>query len=366
MGEATGLTPISGGLSAVQTDAKIHEISCFQGVWVFLLRTAVKRRYILPVSIAADCECPMRPIRKQMMKLLSKMHLNLKENYKLYRKVLRLVNPPIKNGYTTLDYKMMVDEREIPLRIFLPENSKNDKTKVLIFFHGGGWVTGDIDSYTIVCRNMANNTGHIVVSVEYRLAPENPFPSGVEDCCYVTEKIFEKPELLGCRREDITLIGDSAGANLAAVVSLLVRDRGGFIPKRQILIYPAAYYDHSDSSPYPSVRENGSDYIMTSKRIQDYLDLYVKNEDDKCSPYVAPLLAEDLSDQPDTLVITAQYDPLRDEGEAYGRKLKEFGNKVVMWRMDDAIHGYFSMPVNTAKIAATYEWINSFLRDGND
>lgn len=303
----------------------------------------------------------MRPVKKKIIKLLSIPHLNLKKNYKIYRKIISFFNPPIKSEYGTLDYKMVVEGREIPVRIFLPEESKTEK--VLIFFHGGGWVTGDIDSYTNVCRNMANNTEHIVVSVDYRLAPENPFPRGVEDCYYITKEIFKRPDLLNCRKEDITLIGDSAGGNLAAVVSLMGRDRKEFYPKKQILIYPATNFDHSEASPYASVHENGSDYIMTSKRIQDYLDLYVENEEDKLNSYVAPILSDDLKDQPDTLIITAQYDPLRDEGEAYGYKLQEFGNNVEIHRVEDAIHGFFSIPINTDRQSKTYKWINSFLND---
>ncbi len=303
----------------------------------------------------------MRPIKKRIVKILSIPHLNLKKNYKVYRKIISFFNPPIKSEYRTLDHKMVVEGREIPVRIFLPETSKT--RKILIFFHGGGWVTGDIDSYTNVCRNMANNTEHIVVSVDYRLAPENPFPRGLEDCYYVTKEIFKRPELLNCKEEDITLIGDSAGGNLAAVVSLMARDREEFYPKKQILIYPATNYDHSEASPYPSVIENGSDYIMTSKRIQDYLDLYVENEEDKIDPYVAPILSNNLKNQPDTLIITAQYDPLRDEGEAYGYRLREFGNNVEIHRVKDAIHGFFSTPINTTQVSKTYEWINSFLND---
>lgn len=303
----------------------------------------------------------MKPIKKKIVKILSIPHLNFKKNYKLYRKIISFFNPPIRNQYKTLDHKMVVDGREIPVRIFLPEESQ--AKKVLIFFHGGGWVTGDIDSYTNVCRNMANKTNHIVVSIDYRLAPENPFPRGVEDCYYVTREIFRRPDILNCKKEDITLIGDSAGGNLAAVVSLLARDRDEFYPNKQILIYPATNYDHSETSPYDSVRENGYDYIMTSKRIQDYLDLYVETEEDKLNPYVAPILSKDLKNQPDTLIITAQYDPLRDEGEAYGYKLKEFGNDVKVYRVKDAIHGFFSTSINIEQQSKAYKWINDFLNE---
>ena len=309
-----------------------------------------------------ESESPMRPIKKKIVKILSKPHLNLKKNYKLYRRVISFFNPPIKKEYRTLDHKIMVEDREIPVRIFIPE--KSNSVRVLIFFHGGGWVTGDIDTYTNVCRNMANKTESIVISVDYRLAPENPFPKGVEDCYYVTKEIFKRPELLNCRKENITLIGDSAGGNLAAVVSLMGRDRQEFYPQKQILIYPATNYDHSETSPYASVIENGSDYIMTSKRVQDYLDLYVKNDRDKLNPYVAPILSNNLENQPDTLIITAHYDPLRDEGEAYGYKLREFGNKAEIKRVEDAIHGFFSSPIqNTEQINKTYNWINLFLNE---
>lgn len=306
----------------------------------------------------------MKPIKKTIMKILSIPHLNLKKNYKIYRKIIRFFNPPIKNEYTTLDYKMEVEGREIPVRVFLPK--ENQAVKVLIFFHGGGWVTGDIDSYTNLCRDMANHTGHTVVSVDYRLAPEDPFPRGLEDCYYIAREIFKNPKALNCKKENIILAGDSAGGNLAAVVSLMARDRDEFYPKKQILLYPVTNYDHSEDSPFDSVRENGSDYIMTSQRMQDYLDLYVEKELDKSNPYVAPILSTDLSNQPKTLIITAEYDPLRDEGEAYGYKLREFGNDVEVRRVEDAIHGFFSNSINTEQQEQSYEWINSFLNDMKD
>lgn len=306
----------------------------------------------------------MNNLKKIALKILSIPHISLKKYYKQYRKLLNILNPPSEPIYKMLDHKIMVEDREIPVRVFIPK--ANPLPKVLIFFHGGGWVTGNIDSYTNVCANMANKTNHIVISVDYRLAPENPFPAGLEDCYYVTKEIFSNPEILKCKQEDITLIGDSAGGNLAAVVSLMAKDRGEFLPSKQILIYPATNYDHSENSPYSSVKENGADYIMTSKRIQDYMDLYIQNEEDRLSPYVAPILAENLSNQPKTLIITAEFDPLRDEGEAYGIKLKQFGNDVKIYRMKDALHGFISNPLSSDDIDKCYEIINLFLKDKND
>lgn len=301
----------------------------------------------------------MNRYKRIALKVLSKSRRSLKKYYKVQRKFLNVVNFYIGPKYGLLDHKIMVGDREIPVRIFRP--IRTGTSGVLIFFHGGGWVTGNIDTYTNVCVNMAKQTRNTVISVDYRLAPEYPFPNGLEDCYYVTKEIFENLNLLKCKASDITLIGDSAGGNLAAAVSLMARDKGDFLPSKQILIYPATYNDHTENSPFPSIRENGRDYLLTSKKIQDYMDLYAPRIEDRRSPYLAPLLAEDLTNQPATLIITAQYDPLRDEGEAYGMRLKEAGNKVKMYRMNDAVHGFFSLPWKSEYVIRSYEIINNFL-----
>lgn len=302
----------------------------------------------------------MKEITRKFLKLISSNHIDLKKNYKRYRKIINFFNPHIEPIYKMLDHKIYAEDREIPVRLFIPEELNS--SKILIFFHGGGWVTGNIDSYSNVCSQMANQTGHRVVSVDYRLAPEYPFPEGLMDCYTVVKEIFLNPHILDCKWEDITIVGDSAGANLASAVSLMARDKGDFHPSKQILIYPATYYDHTENSPYPSVIENGTDYVMTSKRIQDYMDMYVPNERDRDNPYVAPLLAEDLKNQPNTLIITAQYDPLRDEGEAYGKRLEEDGNNIIIHRVEE-IHGFFSNPLKKDVINDLYEIINNFLNN---
>ncbi len=301
----------------------------------------------------------MNNIKKKILKVLSIPHLNLKKNYKIYRKILRILNPSLNPLYKSLDHKIIVNNREIPVRAFLPKGE--EYSKVLLFYHGGGWVTGNIDTYTKICANMANETNCLVISVDYRLAPENPFPAGLEDCYSVAKEIFLDPDILNCKKEDIILIGDSAGGNLAAVVSLMGRDKGDFIPAKQILIYPATNYDHSENSPYKSVIENGKHYIMTSKRIQDYLDLYAPNKEDRLSPYIAPILSKNFSNQPDTLIITAEFDPLRDEGEDYGNKLRESGNNTEIHEIPSAIHGFLSSPLASEEIDKSYKIINEFI-----
>jgi acetyl esterase len=299
-------------------------------------------------------------ISKMALRALT-IPIDLKKNYKLHRRIITASHPYIKPLYQLLDRKILLEGRDIPVRIFKTE--KTDGLKVLLFFHGGGWVTGNIDSYTNICANMANQTGQVVVSVDYRLAPEFPFPSGLEDCYYVAKQIFTDNSLFETKPEEITLIGDSAGGNLAAVVSLMARDRGDFKPNKQILLYPVTYHDHSEESIFPSVKENGTGYLITAKRMQDYMDLYVCKEEDRINPYVSPYLMEDLSNQPKTLIITAEYDPLRDEGEAYGMRLKKYGNTVVIKRLKNALHGFLALPKNSSHVRSGYKVINHFLNE---
>lgn len=307
---------------------------------------------------------------KKMLTALRKLlylDKDLRDTYQLERKMVNMTHPHVlKSLYKMWDHEVNVGDHQIPVRIFFP--SKEAIYPLLIFFHGGGFVTGNINSYSRVCTHMANRTEHIVLSVDYRLAPEHPFPAALEDCYAVVKEVVGSTLLFNHPIEKVTLIGDSAGANLAAAVSLLARDRGEFQIDRQILLYPATNSDHSNASPYPSVKENGSDYLLTQKRMMDYIALYVKDKADLRSPYVAPIQSDDLSNQPDTLIITAEYDLLRDEGEAYGEKLIEFGNKVQIHRIPNAIHGFIALSPLFAEVRTCYKLINEFLKEeeGNE
>lgn len=296
------------------------------------------------------------------LKLLSYTELDISESYETLRRLksLRGISSRTTELYSNWDHLVRNGDHDVPVRIFAPHIGPLD-SKVLLFFHGGGWVTGDIDSYSGVCSNLAKATGHTVASVDYRLAPEYRFPAGLDDCYAVAKELFENPELLCAKAEEITLIGDSAGGNLAAAVSLMARDRGEFFPKKQILLYPATHWNHSQSSSFDSVRENGTDYLLTSKRIEEYMQLYMSGKDDIFNPYFAPLMEDSFSNQPDTLVITAQYDPLRDEGEEYARQLAKAGNRSELYRMPDALHGFFSLPPRFSQVKKTISLINAFI-----
>lgn len=308
-------------------------------------------------------------MNKYMLAALKPLsHVDIKKNYKLIRQAYCIAKKPrIKLTYQTWDYNVKDGDRNILIRVFSPATKKQGilslkEYPIIIFFHGGGWVTEDVDTYEKTCVTLARKTKHVVISVNYRLAPENPFPAALMDCYRVVRGVLRWRRISGVARK-ITLMGDSAGGNLAAAVSLYMRDKGQRMADRQILIYPATYNNHTQTSPFPSVIENGTDYILTSKHICDYMDLYCSREEDRKSPYCAPLLTTDFSNQPETLIITAQYDPLRDEGEEYGRKLKEAGNAVSVRRIGDALHGYFTLSAHYSVVKESYILINQFLRE---
>ncbi len=270
--------------------------------------------------------------------------------------------------FKTLDTKVYNGNHEVPIRLYFPseeamsgEPVEGEKYPVLLFFHGGGWVTESVENYDRVCSRMAQSTGHIVMSVEYRLAPEYRFPVPLEDCYAAAKALYTGHLVLPADPDRITIIGDSAGGNLAATVCLKARDTGDFAPKKQILIYPAVSNCYTKKSPYKSVQENGQDYLLTAVKMEDYLKLYESSTEDRQNPYFAPILAKDLSHMPETLILTAEFDPLRDEGEEYGKRLKKANNYVEIHRIPDALHGYFALGIRFLHVQESFEIMNCFL-----
>ena len=267
-----------------------------------------------------------------------------------------------------LDTKVYNGTYEVPVRLYFPseeamsgEPVEGEKYPVLLFFHGGGWVTESVENYDRVCSRMAQSTGHIVMSVEYRLAPEYRFPVPLEDCYAAAKALYTGHLVLPADPDRITIIGDSAGGNLAAAVCLKARDTGEFIPKKQILIYPALNNCYTEGSPYKSVQENGEGYLLTAVKMEDYLKLYESSPEDRQNPYFAPILEKDLSHMPETLILTAEFDQLRDEGEEYGKRLKEANNYVEIHRIPDALHGYFALGIRFLHVQESFEIMNRFL-----
>ena len=266
------------------------------------------------------------------------------------------------------DTKVYHGDYEVPVRFYFPSEKsmgrEEEAKSAILFFHGGGWITESVENYNRVCARMAQSTGLLVASVEYRLAPEHRFPTGLGDCYEAAKALFQGELLPGIDPDQIILMGDSAGGNLAAAVSLLAREKGTFMPKRQVLIYPALNNCYTEDSPYESVAENGKGYLLTSEKMEDYLKLDQRTEADRANPYFAPLLAEDFSGLPDSLILTAQFDPLRDEGEEYGRRLRAAGSHVEIHRIAGAVHGYFALGIQHLYVKESFEYMNRFIQGG--
>lgn len=235
---------------------------------------------------------------------------------------------------------------EIPVRIYTPQGS--GPFPALVFFHGGGWVICNLDTHDGICRSLANGAGCVVVSVDYRLAPEYKFPAAPADCYAATQWVAKNAAELNADASHIAIGGDSAGGNLSAVVAQMAREQGGPHLVLQLLIYPATDFRMNT----PSIEENGTGYFLTKDDMTWFTNHYLNGEEDKVNPLASPMLASDLSNLPPALIITAQYDPLRDEGELYGQKLKEAGVPVTISRYEGVIHGFVgSIPSDKGKQA---------------
>lgn len=210
----------------------------------------------------------------------------------------------------------------------------------LMYFHGGGFLLGDLDSHDGVCRALAKDSGAVIIAVDYRLAPEHPFPAGVDDAYAATRWVAANAERLGIDPRNISVSGDSAGGNFATVVAIRCRDAGGPALAAQVLIYPVVDMSSFETGSH---REFGEGYLLTRSGMQYCTRYYLASPDLVRDPEVSPLLAPNLSGLPPALVITAEFDPLRDEGEAYARRLEQAGVPVTAHRYDGMIHGFVSM-----------------------
>jgi len=234
---------------------------------------------------------------------------------------------------------------QIPVRVYTPQGSGS--LPVLVWFHGGGFALGSIEIVDEFCRALTNAAGCITVSVDYRLAPEHKFPAAVDDCYTATKWVAENANATGSDPTRIAVGGDSAGGNLAAVVALMARDRGTPPLVYQLLVYPVTNFAFDT----PSHREYADGYFLTKDDMTWFCNLYLRSEADSHNPYASPLQAQDLRGLPPALVITGEFDPLRDEGEAYAARMREAGVPVACKRYNGMIHGFLSMPLDQGKKA---------------
>ncbi len=231
------------------------------------------------------------------------------------------------------DYRLVIH----PVRIYTPKGK--GPFPLLFYFHDGGWDLGNLDVHDAVCHALTNAAGCITMSVDYRLAPGHKYPVAPEDCYEATCWAAENACSLNGDPTRIAVGGDSAGGNLAAVVTLMVRDWGGPKLAYQLMIYPITNYSF-DTHSYQEIAKG---YSLTKDDMVWFWDHYLPSEDDGKHPYASPLQAQDLSNLLPAMVITAEYDPLGDEGEQYVGRLREVGNQAAVMRYNGMIHGFFSM-----------------------
>ncbi len=246
---------------------------------------------------------------------------------------------------------------DIPVRVYAPGG--DGPFPILAYFHGGGFVIGGIETHDGTCRDLCSQTGCLVMSIDYRLAPEHPFPAAPEDCYAATCWLAEHGATLGGDPERLAVGGDSAGGNLAAVVSLMARDRGGPALRHQLLVYPVTNHAF-DTTSYA---DNGEGYMLTRDMMRWFWNHYLSEPGQADDPLASPLRAEDVSALPPATVITAEFDPLRDEGEAYAEKLIAGGVATQLTRYDGMFHGFFGMTSAIDQARRAVEQAASALRE---
>ena len=224
---------------------------------------------------------------------------------------------------------------DIPIRIYQPQG--DGPFGILVYFHGGGWVIGDLDTADAVCREIATLAEVIVVSVDYRLAPEHVYPAAVQDSYAALQWVNDNLETLQGNGK-IGVGGESAGGNLAAVVAQQSRDRGGPPIAFQCLLYPVTDAEMSR----PSYSENGSGYLLETTTMEWFWDTYCPDLEQRLNADASPLRAKNLADLPPALVVTAEFDPLRDEGNAYAHALQAAGNSATLMCCEGLVHDFFS------------------------
>ncbi|MCC6362463.1 MAG: alpha/beta hydrolase [Bryobacterales bacterium] len=255
------------------------------------------------------------------------------------------------------DIRIPGPDAEIPVRVYTPESGA--RRPGLVFFHGGGWVLCDLETHDVACRAIARRAGAVVVSVDYRLAPEHRFPAAVDDCYAALEWAAANAGSLDIDPRRISVGGDSAGGNLAAAVALKSRDERGPAVAGQAMVYPVTNLASFDT---PSYEEFADGYQLTRASMEWFRNHYLRGPEDGLHPYASPLLASNLEGLPPALVLTAECDPLRDEGEAFAGRLEKAGVDVTCTRYEGMIHPFFSLSGVCSRAFDSFQQVADFVR----
>jgi acetyl esterase len=306
---------------------------------------------------------PLHPAAEMMIKVTTDMGLTFTPDTtpeaRRESMIAMATNPAIPKPpcHNVADRTIPGSEGDIPVRVYRPSDETG--LPLLLWFHGGGWVTGNLDTHDSLSRRLCEATGAVVVSVDYRLAPENKFPAALDDCVAAYEWALQHADEVGADRARIAIGGDSAGGNLAAVVSLVAKERSLPQPKLQLLVYPVT--DHEFESA--SMIGNAKGYFLEADSMRWFYGHYARDDADFADWRFSPARASDLTGLARAVVITAEYDPLRDQGEAYGRALREAGVATEIVRADGLIHGFFGMHDFMPPAQESYDVAVAALRD---
>ena len=304
---------------------------------------------------------PVHPEIKKILDFIPESDPNQKIFPEEHRKMFDVPSIPAENRvqvYTVEERTVPTPFADIPVRIYTPK--EGDTFPLLMYFHGGAFFSGTLESHDEVARPLCMESGYKVISVGYRLAPEHPYPAALEDCYHVTKWASEHKKELHWDGENLALAGDSSGGNLVAAVSLMTREKQEFKITKQVLFYPSLDLDFSEFR-YPSLVENGKGYFVESAQLAELNSFYLIGDADTDNPLVSPIREKNLENLAPTLIITAEYDPFRDEGELFAANLKKSGVPVETKRYEGATHGFLGKFTHLEEYKDIYSFTGEFL-----
>ena len=317
-----------------------------------------------PGEIKDDLETPepgtkLTPRSNLVLKTVDRYATNPDSVFDTKSRILKLVRPYIRY---TQDFKISSENNQIPVRLYcnFPEK-KRDSLPVILYFHGGGFIWGDIEKFDSYCRKLTRETGSIIVSADYRLAPENPFPAAIHDSYRVLEWAYENIREYGGDPGKIYVMGESAGANLAAVTTLMSLDSCGPPVYGQIICCPVTSFEEKVFPSRKYFMLQGRSYMISEDYMYRCKKAYLPDSIDFSHPYISPLRAQIDSNLPPAMIITAQVDPLRDEGKAYAEKLQQAGVDVIYLEYEGMVHAFMNFYPFLREGREAIEEVNAFV-----
>lgn len=305
---------------------------------------------------------PVHPEVKKILEFIPESDPNHKIIPEEHRKMFDAPGLPVEERvqiYKVEERMISTPEAEIPIRIYTPE--RGDSFPLLMYFHGGAFFSGTLESHDEIVRPIAKESGYKIVSVGYRLAPEHPYPAALEDCYNATKWATEHKEELQWDGRNLALAGDSSGGNLVAAVTLMAREKKEIAITKQVLFYPSLDLDFSEFK-YPSLVENAKGYFVESHTLAEHNSFYLQGGADTDNPLVSPIREKNLAGLPEALIITAEFDPMRDEGEQYGDNLKKAGVPTEIKRYEGITHGFLGKFTHLDEYKDIYKVTGEFLK----